>query len=163
MRFILFAILSTSFGNIITFGIIEGEWGGHTAFGVDPISVASCLHSISWTNGWILTKLAQTHYWEGGKKLLNLSDLEFIFKVTPALWSFQIWPKKACLHSLLNQWMDSGQISYIGTLGWSKNLIRFWWPWPNFQGHQTLKFWPKKLVCTLYLEPNFIYCNTGLV
>ena len=41
---------------------------GHIAFGADPVSVrvASCLHSISWTNGWILTKLAQTHYWEGG-------------------------------------------------------------------------------------------------
>ena len=23
------------------------------------------MHSISWTNGWILTKLAQTHCWEG--------------------------------------------------------------------------------------------------
>ena len=35
---------------------------GHVAFGVDPVGVAHCLHSISWTNGCILTKLAQTHY-----------------------------------------------------------------------------------------------------
>ena len=49
------------------------EEGGHTsiAFGADPVGVgvgvgvgfrvAHCLHSIPWTNGWILTKLAQTH------------------------------------------------------------------------------------------------------
>ena len=41
--------------------------GGHIAFGADPVGVgvASCLHSITYTNGSILTKLAQTHYWEG--------------------------------------------------------------------------------------------------
>ena len=93
----------------------------HIAFGVDPISlcIASCLHSISWTNGWILTKLAQTHYWMG------------------------------------------------------EEVIRFWWPWPHFQGHtSTLKFSnfdQKMLFCTLSLEPNdrfwpnFIYCNIGTV
>ena len=50
--------------------------GGHIAFGVDPVSVrvASCLHSFSWTNAWILTKLAQTHYWDGAKKWLDFSD-----------------------------------------------------------------------------------------
>ena len=42
------------------------------------------------TNGWILTKLAQTHYWEGRKKWLDFGDLDLIFKVTPALWNFQI-------------------------------------------------------------------------
>ena len=50
--------------------LTEGGWGD-TAFGVDPvhilvnIHIAFCLHS---DNGWILTKLAQTHYWDGGKK-----------------------------------------------------------------------------------------------
>ena len=43
--------------------------GGHTAFGADPVGVgvgvAHCLHSVSRTN---LTKLAQTHYWQEGKK-----------------------------------------------------------------------------------------------
>ena len=58
----------------------------------------SCLHSITWTNEWILTKLVQTHYWAGGKKLLDFGDLDLIFKVTPALWNFQILTKKACLH-----------------------------------------------------------------
>ena len=57
--------------------------------------VASCLHSISWTSGWILTKCAQTHYWDGGKKRLDFGDLDLIFKVTPALWNFQILTKKS--------------------------------------------------------------------
>ena len=49
--------------------------GGHSAFGADPVvvgvCVASCLHSISGTKEWILTKLAQTHYWDG-KKVIRL-------------------------------------------------------------------------------------------
>ena len=53
---------------------------------------------VSWTNGWILTKLAQTHYWDGGKKWLDFADHDFIFKVTPTHWNFQIFTKKACLH-----------------------------------------------------------------
>ena len=100
--------------------------GGHTAFGVDPngisvgVRVASCLHSICWTNWWILTKLAQTHDWEGGK-----SD-----QILVTFTSFS-------------------------------------------RSHQHFEFFsnfdPKKLVCTLSLEPNdgfwpnFIYCNAGMV
>ena len=94
--------------------------------------------------------------------------------VTPVLWYFQILTKTSLSAPyLLNQMTDSGQTSYIVTLGWFKFLIRFWWPWPNFQGHHTIKteifeFCPKKLVCTLSLEPNgrfcpnFIYCNVGM-
>ena len=76
--------------------------GGHIAFGADPVGVgvASRLHSISWTNRWILTKFAQTHYWEGVKKWLDFGDLDLIFKVTPALWLIRFWPKKACLHPI---------------------------------------------------------------
>ena len=115
--------------------------GGHTAFGAIGICVASCLHSITWTNGWILTKLAQTHYWEGGKKCSDFGDRDLIFKVTPALWNFLV----------LNQMTDSGQTSYI--LGWFKDLIRFWWLWSNFQGHHTIKTVTVSLVCTLFPEP----------
>ena len=41
--------------------------GGHIVFSADPvgISVASCLHSISLMNGWILTKLTQIYHWVG--------------------------------------------------------------------------------------------------
>ena len=53
-----------------------------------------------------------------------------------------------------------------------KGMFRFWWPWPHFQGHTStlnVKFWPKKLVCTLSLEPNdgfwptFMYCIIGII
>ena len=45
------------------------------------VCIASCLHCVFWTNGWILTKLAQTHYWDGGKKWLDFGDFDLIFKV----------------------------------------------------------------------------------
>ena len=53
--------------------------------------------------------------------------------------SFDKKKKKAYLHPILNQMTDSGQTSYIVRLGWFKDWIRFWWPWPNFQGHHTIK------------------------
>ena len=154
----------------------EGE-GWHIAFGGDPIGigVAHCLHSIYWTNRWILTKLAQTHYWKKGKKWIDFGDLYLIFKVTPTLWNFQILTKTSlCAPCFLNQLTVSGQTSYIVKLGWFKDLIRFWWPWPDFLGQHTIKtkifkFWPKNLVCTLSLEPNdgfwpnFMYCNVVMV
>ena len=36
---------------------------------------------------------------------------------------------------LLNEWMDFGQTYINLSLGGEKMLIRFWWPWPHFQGH----------------------------
>ena len=71
------------------------------------------MQSVSWTSGWILTKLAQTHYWEGRKKRLDFGDLDLIFKVTPALKCIKFWPKKSlsALY-LLNQIKDSGQTLY---------------------------------------------------
>ena len=72
------------------------EDGGHIAFGADPVGVRiAALHLL---NQWVdLTKLAQTHYWEGGKKWLDFGDTDLIFKITPALWNFKILTKKACL------------------------------------------------------------------
>ena len=69
---------------------------------------------------------------------------------------------------LLNQMTDSGQTSYIVTLGWFKDLVRFWWPWPNLQGHHTIKTVKMSLVCTLYPEPNGgfwpnLYRNTEMI
>ena len=61
--------------------------GEKYCFGADPVGVGvlvvHCLHSVSWTNWWSLTKLAQTHYWEGGKKWLDFGDTDLIFKVIP--------------------------------------------------------------------------------
>ena len=46
-----------------------------------------CVHTISLTNGWNLTKLAQIHHQDGGvggggEKYLDFGDLDLIFKVT---------------------------------------------------------------------------------
>ena len=107
---------------------------------------------ISWTNGWILTKHAQTHYWEGLKKWLDFGDLDLIFKVRPALWNFQILTQKSLSAPyFLNQMTVLVKLHYTITLGWFKDLIRFWWPWPNF--HHTVKTVKMSLVCTLSPEP----------
>ena len=61
----------------------------------------SLLSTLSWTNGWILTKLAQTHYWEREKQWLYFGDLDLIFKVTPALKFLNFDQKKiVCTLSL---------------------------------------------------------------
>ena len=58
----------------------ERRVGGNTVFGADPVGVGigvsvtlSCMHDISWTDGWILTKFA------------GFGDLDLIFKVTAGL------------------------------------------------------------------------------
>ena len=144
----------------------KGRGWGHIAFGADPVSVrlASCLHSISWTNKWILTKLAKTYYLEGGN-WLDFGDLDLIFKVTPALWNFQILtPKSLSASYLLNQMTDFSQTSFIVTLGSFKDLIRFWWPWLNFQGHHTIKTvlfsnFDHKSLSTSYLVNQMMVCT----
>ena len=44
-----------------------GVGGGHIVFSVDPfgVGIASCQHSISLMNGWILAKLTQIYQWVG--------------------------------------------------------------------------------------------------
>ena len=58
----------------------------HIVFSADPagvgISAASCLHSISLMNGWILAKLTQIYHLVGEKCWLGFDDLGLIFKVT---------------------------------------------------------------------------------
>ena len=52
------------------------------------------VHSVSWINRWNLTKLAQIHHLDWGKKWLDFGDLYFVFKVTPALWNSNFDRKK---------------------------------------------------------------------
>ena len=58
---------------------------GHIVFSADPVSVATCLHSISLLNGQILAKLTQIYHLEGEKCWLDFEDLDPIFKVTGGL------------------------------------------------------------------------------
>ena len=59
----------------------------HIVFSADPGGgdIASCLHSISLMNGWILAKLTQIYHWVGEKCRLDFDDLDPIFKVTQGL------------------------------------------------------------------------------
>ena len=40
---------------------------------------------------------------------------------------------------ILNKWMNFDQTYTQTLLGGDLELIRFWRPWPNFQGHQPMK------------------------
>ena len=40
---------------------------------------------------------------------------------------------------LVNQWLVSYQTFMDILMGHNKELVRFWWPWPNFQGHSSRK------------------------
>ena len=105
-----------------------GGGGGGILFSCLSVCIASCLHSISWTNGRILTKLAQTHYWEAGKNLLDFGDLDLIFEVTSALWIIKFWPKTKKLVctlpvSLEQKWRILAKLHLLVTLGWFKGLI----------------------------------------
>ena len=52
-----------------------------------------------------------------GKKWLDFGDIDFIFKVTPALWISNFDQKSLTAPYLLNQMMDSGQTLCIVSLG----------------------------------------------
>ena len=52
-------------------------------------------------------------------------------------------------HCLFNQWLEFDQTSTDRSLGRGKEVIRFWWPWPYFQGHYIIKTLKVSLVCTL--------------
>ena len=55
----------------------------------------------------------------------------------------------ACLHpiSWKNGWIFSKPTSKL--LRHGKELIKFWWPWPHFQGHRRAQIVGKKLFCTI--------------
>ena len=57
--------------------------------------------------------------------------------------------KSLCAHYLFNQWLEFDQTSTDTSLGRGKEVIRFWWPWPYFQGHYIIKPQKVSLVCTL--------------
>ena len=65
-----------------------------------------------------------------------------------------LWPKKSLSAPyFLNQMIYSSKTLFILSLGYLKDLIRFWWSWPNFHGHYTIKTVKMSLVCTLSPEP----------
>ena len=50
-------------------------------------------------------------FWEEEKSRLQFSDLDLIFKVTPALWKVK---NRVYVNYLLNQWIDFGvYVNYL--------------------------------------------------
>ena len=87
------------------------------------------------TDGRILTRLAQIHCWEGRTSWLDFGDLGTIFKVTATF--FNVW-NFVSMRYLMNQWTDLDQTCTDTLLGRCEELVRFCWPWLNFQGHSNL-------------------------
>ena len=55
---------------------------------------------------------------------------------------------------LMNYRVDFNQIWMDITLGQDEELIRFWWPWPYFQGHSCAKYvkFRPKFCCVQYIS-----------
>ena len=79
------------------------------------------VHSISWINRWNLTKLAQIHHCDGGKKWLDFDDLDLIFKVTPALWNSNFVRKKLVCTLSLEPMLEFDRISTDTSIGRGKS------------------------------------------
>ena len=125
--------------------------------------LSSCLHSIFWTNGWILTKLTHTHYWDGGKKWSDFKGHHTIKTVKISLvCTLSPEPNGGFLPNLHR--------NTIGT--WERNDLVFGDLDLIFKLTPTFwmsSFGKKKLVCVLSLEPNdgflpnFMYCIIGII
>ena len=88
-----------------------------------------------------------------GAKIIRFWWPWHIFKVTPALWMSNFDKKKlVCTRSLQpnNGFWPNCMYCIIGMI---KIIIWFSWPWPNFQGHHTIKTVKMSLVYTLSPEP----------
>ena len=113
------------------------------------------MHTISWTNGWNFNKLAPDTLFGHGKELIRFLwpwphfQGHYIIK-TPKMSLV----KSLCAHYLFNQWLKFDQTSTDTSSRWRKEVIRFLWPWPYFQGHYIVKT-PKmslvKSLCAHYL------------
>ena len=120
-------IIGTSLIELIRFWWPWPHFQGHWR----TYMTISCTHYISWTNEWNFTKLAWIHHWDKFKSWLDFGDLDLIFKVTGGLrWKFLV-------PVISPEPMDGISPNLHGLHHWDKfkRLIRFWWPWPHFQGH----------------------------
>ena len=68
-------------------------------------------------------------HWEDLKKCLDFGDIDLIFKFTRVIYLYEK-VMSACY--LLNQWPDLDQTGIDTSLGGPIEMIRFWWPWPNW-------------------------------
>ena len=77
----------------------------------------------------------------------------FLFSRSHRHFETQILIEKSLsAHYNLNQWLEFDQTSTDASLGHGKEVVRFWWPWPHFQGHYFIKTLKMSLMCTLSHE-----------
>ena len=107
-----------------------------------------CTLSPEWMDGFF-TKLVYLYCWDMEKNWLDFGDHDPIFKVTGG---FRLLEIGLSLPYLMKEWMDFDQTCTTILLWHEKELIRFWWPWPHFQGHRRAQFVGKWLFCTLSPE-----------
>ena len=79
---------------------------------------------------------------------LDFGDFDLIFKVTGGLRLLE----NGFLHPI--SWRNGWILTKLAQLYCcdEKELIRFWWPWPHFQGHRRAWIVGKWIVCTLSPE-----------
>ena len=117
--------------------------------------LCSFLSALYLLNQWVDFDQTCTNTLLGvGKEVIKFWWLWPHFQGHTSTLNYQILTKKSLSAPYLsNQITDSGETSYIVMLGWFKDLRKFWWHWPNFQGHHTIKTVKMSLVCTLSPEP----------
>ena len=83
-KLVLYCIIRIFLKEMIIFWRPWPNFQGHHTKKTVKMSLVYTL--ISWTNWWILTKLAQKHHWDMGKIWSDFGNRDIIFKVKPALW-----------------------------------------------------------------------------
>ena len=81
-------------------------------------------NSISWRDKWIITKSEQIYILEVQKNLWDFGDLDPIFQGHRKSKNVE----KCLVSTLSPEWIDIT----TNALRHGKELVRFWWPWPNF-------------------------------
>ena len=112
-----------------------------------------CAH-FSLTIGWNLSKLAQIHHQDWGKKWLDLGDLDLFSRSLHYKYSIS----ESCVYSI--SWINSWNLTILAQIyhwDWGRKWLDFFGDlYLIFKGTPAL--WSsnvdrKKLVCILYLEP----------
>ena len=117
----------------------------------------SFLSELYLLNQWV--EFGQTHtdtLLGRGKEMmwLDFGDIDLILRSYQHFEIFKSWPKKAWLHTISwTKWRILTNFIYCN-VGWFKDLIRFWWHWPNFQNHHTIKTVKMSIVWIPSHKPN---------
>ena len=143
--------------------------GGHIVFGANPVGIGvcvgvvvgvsvsvgvgvilSCLHDISWTGWWILTKIACMQHWDMMKTWLGFGDFDLIFKVTTELKLPKLSPKVFVCpisHELVGRFQPDLK-GYNFGIWWKADLILVTLTYfSRSVGDLNCQIWAKRCLC----------------